>query len=336
VSNPGGGWDDAPDTRATIPPNPTNMQTALACTGWVFNPPCETKASRRRALGALFKTKNPGVSGLRSRSVGRTVRDGKDARSSTRHRSASPPGYLWAEPGSTFELAGILRSKARLRPAGGHTVHRGSFKTGRRFSLTKISKEDDTKNTHVGIHLEREHCPYDSKEENDIDLKYSSSSLDRNKDKKSVMNEKKEDMLKRQEPQSDEEGNVWVPEKDKTPEVEKADPWLPLKHKYSEDGNTWVPVQDKFPEEEEAEKKNVWFIKNLETEETYKKSHRCELECETVTEPYSDQFSSHCVKEFELPDQSLFEKKIKPLPPLEEFSQWYTLSNRPSNNTTTF
>jgi len=307
VSNPGGGWDDVPDTRTSIPPNPTNMQTALACTGWNFDPPCETKASRRRVLGALLRTKKPGVSGLRSRSVGRTVQDYNDDRASTRHRSVSPP--MWIESrssGSPFELAGILRSKARLKPTGGHTVHRGSFKTGRRFSLTKNSKEDDTKNTHVGIYLEREHCPYDGNEEDFMDLKYSSSSLDTNEGEKSVIKDKKEDLLKTQKSQGEEEVQPWH------------------------------PVQDKSPENEEADGKNVWFIKNNETEETYKKSHRCELVCETVTEPYLEQLSLHCVKEFELPDLSLFEKKIQPLPPLEEFSQWYTSVNKATNTTTPY
>ena len=89
VSNPGGGWDDVPDIRQSVPPNPTNMQTALACTGWNFDPPCETKASRRRVLGALLRTKKPGVSGLRSRSVGRTVQDYNDDRY---------PMYVWIWP----------------------------------------------------------------------------------------------------------------------------------------------------------------------------------------------------------------------------------------------
>jgi len=298
VSNPGGGWDDVPDIRQSVPPNPTNMQTALACTGWIFDPPCETKASRRRVLGALLRTKNPGVSGLRSRSVGRTEQDCQDGRATTRHRSVSPLSYMWTESGSSgspFELAGILRSKARLRPAGGHTVHRGSFKTGRRFSLTKNSKEDDTKNTHVGIYLEREHCPYNGNEEEFKDLKYSSSSLDTDEGEKSVIKNKKEDLLKTQK--------IWS---DESLEEEEIKPWN--------------PVQDKSPENKEADGRNVWFINNIETEETYKKSDRGELECKAITE----QLSLHCVKEFELPDLSLFEKKILPLPPLEEFSQWYT------------
>jgi len=306
VSNPGGGWDDVPDTRTSIPPNPTNIQTALACTGWTFDPPCETKASRRRVLGALFRTKKPGVSGLRSRSVGRTLQDYKDDRASTRHRSVSPPKYMWTESGSPFELAGILRSKARLKPAGGHTVHRGSFKTGRRFSLTKNSNEDDTKNTHVGIYLEREHRPYDGNEEDFNNLKYSSSSLDTSEGENSIIKDKKEDLLKTQKFQKEEEVKPWH------------------------------PVQDKSPENEEADGKNVWFIKNIKTEETYKRSHRCDLECDTITEPYSEQLSLHCGKEFELPDLSLFEKKIQPLPPLEQFSQWYTSVSKATNTTTPY
>ena len=75
MSNPHGGWDDAPEDDVNAPPNPTNMQTARACTGWAPEPPRQTRSSRPRGLGDLFKKQKPNAAQLRCRSVGRPQRE---------------------------------------------------------------------------------------------------------------------------------------------------------------------------------------------------------------------------------------------------------------------
>ena len=69
--------------------------------------------------------------------------------------------------------------------------------------------------------------------------------------------------------------------------------------------------------------KNVWFMTNVETEETYKKSHECEPECKMIDRPFKEEYPIKSIKNFKLPDQSLFQQKIQPLPPLEEFEKWH-------------
>ena len=77
VSNPRGGWDDAPEAEYDLnaPPNPTNMQTARARTGWTPEAPCQIRSSRPRALGDLFRKQKPNATKLRCRSVGRPQRE---------------------------------------------------------------------------------------------------------------------------------------------------------------------------------------------------------------------------------------------------------------------
>ena len=71
VSNPHGGWDDAPESDINVAPNPTNMQTQRALTGWSPEAPCQVRSSRPRALGDVFIKQKPNVAKLRCRSVGR-------------------------------------------------------------------------------------------------------------------------------------------------------------------------------------------------------------------------------------------------------------------------
>ena len=78
VSNPRGGWDDADERDADEPPNPTNMQTARAGTGWAPEQPRQTRSSRPRALGDLFRNQKPNTAKLRCRSVGRPQRQPSD------------------------------------------------------------------------------------------------------------------------------------------------------------------------------------------------------------------------------------------------------------------
>merc|ERR1719186_2208816 len=93
VSNPRGGWDDAPEAEYDLnaPPNPTNMQTARARTGWAPEAPCQIRSSRPRALGDLFRKQKPNATKLRCRSVGRPQRERSEQSSpEVRDRSISP------------------------------------------------------------------------------------------------------------------------------------------------------------------------------------------------------------------------------------------------------
>ena len=78
VSNPNGGWDDVTDYEVSLPPNPTNKQTARALTGWMPDVVVKNRdAVQPKALGDLFRQKQckPSQVKLRSRSVGRPLKE---------------------------------------------------------------------------------------------------------------------------------------------------------------------------------------------------------------------------------------------------------------------
>ena len=171
--------------------------------------------------------------------------------------------------------------------------------------MTKEKEEVQNKNTNVKIHLEGDHLPYgqgqkkeDIKQLKDQSFPTSSSETTKNEETISKVEQNEIEKTEEDEKQTSETTN-------------------PITQQQQNVGKDKPVVID------EAHK-TVWFINNIETEEMYKKSHKCEQECESVTIPYFEEPSLQCMKEFKMPDRSLFEKKIQPLPPLEEFCQWYS------------
>ena len=73
----------------------------------------------------------------------------------------------------------------------------------------------------------------------------------------------------------------------------------------------------------DSKQQNKWFIANVETEESYKKRHECVPECKITDAPIRESENDVNVsKDFVLPDPSLFSKRIEPLPPFEELTNW--------------
>ena len=172
---------------------------------------------------------------------------------------------------------------------------------GRRFSISKENKEiDDNSLQHVEINVEKEHCPYHFDNE-----------------------EFEDDLFEGRDVFSSSEESIGDEDRQKKVEPFLAEPTCTNEHKIK----IQLPVQnscfDEIVEDEAANQKNVWFITNVETEETYKKSHECEPECKMVDIPFKEEYPMKKIKNFKLPDQSLFQQKIQPLPPLEEFEKWH-------------
>ena len=170
---------------------------------------------------------------------------------------------------------------------------------GRRFSISKENKEiDDNSLQHVEIHVEKEHCPYHFDNE-----------------------EFEDDLFEGRDVFSSSEESIGDEGRQEKVEPFLAEPTCTNEHKIK----IQLPVQnscfDEIVEDEAANQKNVWFITNVETEETYKRSHECEPECKMVDIPFKQEYPIKSIENFKLPDQSLFQQKIQPLPPLEEFEK---------------
>jgi len=96
------------------------------------------------------------------------------------------------------------------------------------------------------------------------------------------------------------------------------DPTLPKTLAKKEDTNASIEMISK-----DFKQQNKWFIANVETEESYKKRHECVPECKVIDAPIRESDNNANIsKDFVLPDQSLFEKRIEPLPPFEELTNW--------------
>merc|ERR1711971_311421 len=129
VSNPNGGWDDVMDYD--VPPKPTNLQTRRALNGWEPDVPekkINLRSSKPRALGDLFNKKEPkpNQAKLRSRSVGRPLKERNPVTSSFKERSISPAdvrhGRFKGALGDCFQT-GLRPSQESLNPtASGHAV----------------------------------------------------------------------------------------------------------------------------------------------------------------------------------------------------------------------
>jgi len=272
VSNPHGGWDDAPEDDVHAPPNPTNMQTARACTGWAPEPPRQTRSSRPRALGDLFKKQKPNAAKLRCRSVGRPQREIFEENSpDERDRSISPLGARGRGKGGLGDCfrTGIRPSKAMLKPTGSPAVKRQSFKSGQKFSVTNEDKENinDNMMKHIKIQVENQNHPenFDDDEwnENCVEIEEISSSDDDIEDEQNT------------------------------------------------------------PGEVSCEEKKSIFITEAQTEPAYKISQPTEHDFKKVDTPFVEEYPIQNLRKFNLPDQSLFTKKINPLPPLEDFDGWH-------------
>jgi len=267
VSNPRGGWDDAPEAEYDLnaPPNPTNMQTARARTGWTPEAPCQIRSSRPRALGDLFRKQKPNATKLRCRSVGRPQRERSEQSSpEVRDRSISPLNSRGKGRGALGDCfrTGLRPSKAILRPAITPIVRRGSFKIGRRESDAN-DKEDMSNNMmkHINIQIEKQHYPNDFADEN------------------------------------------WNENCVEIEEISSSD----------------EPMEDEQSTKDiSCEPKESIFITEAETEPIY-----IEHDFKKIDTPFREEYPIKNLTKFNLPDQSLFTKKINPLPPLEDFDGWH-------------
>jgi len=272
VSNPRGGWDDADDLGVETLPNPTNMQTARASSGWTPQPPRQTRASRPRALGDLFRNQKPNAAKLRCRSVGRPQRESfEDKSPDVRDRSISPLGSRGRGKGGLGDCfrTGIRPSKAMLKPAGNPAVRRNNSRTGQKFS---IKKEDDgninesmMKHIKIQIHNQNDQDDFDDEawNENCVEIEEISNSDDD------------------------------------------------------------IEVTENTPEEISCEQNNPIFITEANPEPTYSISPPTETEFRKVDTPFLEEYPIQNLRKFNLPDQSIFSKKINPLPPLEDFDGWH-------------
>jgi len=272
VSNPRGGWDDADERDADEPPNPTNMQTARAGTGWAPEQPRQTRSSRPRALGDLFRNQKPNTAKLRCRSVGRPQRQPSDEKSpDVRDRSISPLNSRGKGRGALGDCfrTGIRPSKAMLRAGGGQTACRDTLNTGSKISIRKEDTGNITKNMmkHITIQVQNQNNPE----------KLEDSEWDENCVEIEEMSSSEEDI--------------------------------------TEDKNT--------PEQVSCEQKKSIFITEATPEPSYSISQPSEQEFKKVDTPFHEEYPIQNMRKFNLPDQSIFSKKINPLPPLEDFDGWH-------------
>jgi len=282
VSNPGGGWDDAPDNDENLPPNPTNMQTARALTGWQPATPCETRTSRPRALGDLFRKQKPNAARLRCRSVGRPQRerleDVEENSPEIRDRSISPLGPRGrAKRGALGDCfrTGIRPTKAMLRPTGSPII--------RNTNLNKMGRKDtdsdkignmgmtDKMMKHINIQIEKQHSGEDDEEwnENCVEIE----------------------------------------------EISSPEP---------------MECEDDINDSVSCEQKQSIFITEADTKPSYKISQPeymisqpIERDFKKVDTPFHEEYPIKNLRKFNVPDQSLFTKKINPLPPLEDYDGWH-------------
>ena len=77
------------------------------------------------------------------------------------------------------------------------------------------------------------------------------------------------------------------------------------------------------PGEVSCEEKKSIFITESQTEPTYKISQPTEHDFKKVDTPFLEEYPIQNLRKFNLPDQSLFTKKINPLPPLADFDGWH-------------
>jgi len=268
VSNPRGGWDDADGHGVDEPPNPTNMQTARASTGWAPEPPRQVRSSRPRALGDLFRNQKPNTAKLRCRSVGRPQQQSSEEKSpDIRDRSISPlnsRGRGMGALGDCFRT-GIKPSKAMLRSSSGQTTCRDNLNTGPKIPLSK----EDTGNIdkkmmkHITIQVENQNYP-----ENFEDAEWDENCVE-------------------------------------IEEMSGSD----------ED----ITEENNGPEHVSCEQKKSIFI----TEPLYSIYQPSEQEFKKVDTPFHEEYPIQNMRKFNLPDQSIFSKKINPLPPLEHFDGWH-------------
>jgi len=273
VSHPGGGWYDAGDYTTDEPPNPTNMQTARASTGWEPQQPRQIRSSRPRALGDLFRNQKPNSAKLRCRSVGRPQRESSEERSSDiRDRSISPLGSRGRGRGrgalGDCFMTGIRPSRNMLRPTGDTPARRES-NSGQKFSVRKKDPGNINENMmkHIKIQVEKQNNVenFDDAEwdENCVEIEEISSSDE------DIVDEK----------------------------------------------NT--------PEEVSCEQKKSIFITEATPEPSYSITQPTEQEFKKVDTPFHEEYPIQNMRKFNLPDQSIFSKKISPLPPLEDFDGWH-------------
>jgi len=266
VSNPCGGWDDADDHNE--PPNPTNMQTARASTGWAPEPPRQIRSSRPRALGDLFRNQKPNTAKLRCRSVGRPQRQSSDEKSpDIRDRSISPLNSRGRGRGALGDcfMTGIRPSKAMLRSGGGQTGRRDNLNTGSKIPVSKKDTGDINKKMmkHITIQVENQNYP-----ENFEDAEWDENCVE-------------------------------------IEEMSGSD----------ED----ITEENNAPEYISCEQKKSIFI----TEPSYSIYQPSEQEFKKVDTPFHEEYPIQNMRKFNLPDQSIFSKKISPLPPLEHLDGWH-------------
>jgi len=274
VSNPYGGWDDVEEYDTGAPPNPTNMQTTRASTGWAPEQPQQTRSGRPNALGDLFRKQKPTAAKLRCRSVGRPQRESSDENSlDVRDRSISPLGARGrgrgrGALGDCFRT-GIRPSKAMLRAGGAPAVHRDTLKTGRKFPVKRGEDENMNENMmkHITIQIENQNY-----QDNFDDEKWN------------------ENCVEIEEISSSDE------------DVEEEKP---------------------TPEEVSCEHKKPIFITEAEPEPTYNIAQPIEHDFKKIDTPFLEEYPIQNLRRFNLPDQSIFSKKINPLPPLEDFDGWH-------------
>lgn len=278
VSNPSGGWDEFEDLGEDAPPNPTNMQTARARTGWEPYQR-QARAAKPRVLGDLFRQQKPKPSQLRCRSVGRPQKEELGQYSSEardRDRSISPMGPRGrgrgrGALGDCFRT-GIRPSKAMLRPVNTSQAHKEQERSSQRFTLEREDKENlnDNMMKHIKIQVEKQ-------KQHPIE-----------------------------ESDSDEEWN------ENCVEIEEM-------------SSTDEEIEDtsSSPSEVSCEQKRSIFITEPIPETTYKVSQPGDHDFKKIETPFFDENPLPNLKRFHMPDQSLFTKKINPLPPLEDLDGWH-------------
>ena len=77
------------------------------------------------------------------------------------------------------------------------------------------------------------------------------------------------------------------------------------------------------PELVSCEQKKSIFITEATPEPSYSISQPSEQEFKKVDTPFHEEYPIQNMRKFNLPDQSIFSKKINPLPPLEDFDGWH-------------
>ena len=72
-----------------------------------------------------------------------------------------------------------------------------------------------------------------------------------------------------------------------------------------------------------CEEKESIFITEADPIPTYNISYPSEHDFKKIDTPFQEEYPIQNLRRFNLPDQSLFSKKISPLPPLEDFNGWH-------------